>query len=210
MNESTLPTEEPTLRRKDLDPNPFAQFGKWFAQAEAAELKLPNAMTLATATPDGMPSARVVLLKGFDEQGFVFFTNYESQKGRELAENPNAALVFYWVKLDRQVRISGRVTKTSREESADYFRTRPLDSQLGAWASQQSRVIGSREDLETEMQQLLEKYADGNVPLPPYWGGYRLAPDRIEFWQNRTGRLHDRFCYIRQNDNHWLIERLSP
>ncbi len=210
MNESNLPTEEPALRRDDLDPNPFAQFAKWFADAQAAILKLPNAMTLATATREGRPSARVVLLKDFDEQGFVFFTNYESQKGQELEANPQATLVFYWDKLDRQVRISGRVTKTSRQESEIYFNTRPLDSRLGAWASKQSRVIPSRKLLEDEMQQFIEKYADGEVPLPSYWGGYRLAPDQIEFWQNRTGRLHDRFRYSRQNDNQWLIERLSP
>lgn len=202
--------EEYTLRRSDLDPNPLVLFAKWFADAEAAELKLPNAMTLATATRDGVPSARMVLLKDFDEQGFVFFTNYESQKAIELEENPTAALVFYWDRLDRQVRISGRVTKTSRQESEVYFHTRPLDSQLGAWASKQSRVIRSRAVLENEMKQLIEKYADGQVPLPPFWGGYRLAPEQIEFWQNRIGRLHDRFRYTRQSDNHWLIERLSP
>jgi pyridoxamine 5'-phosphate oxidase len=202
--------QEHALRRDNLDPNPFGQFARWFAEAEAADLKLPNAMTLATATRDGVPSARVVLLKGFDEQGFVFFTNYESQTGEELAENPQAALVFYWAKLDKQIRITGQVTKTSREESEDYFRTRPLDSRLGAWASKQSRVIDSRAFLEAEMQHFIEQYSDGEVPLPPYWGGYRLIPDQIEFWQNRIGRLHDRFRYTRQSDNQWLIERLSP
>jgi pyridoxamine 5'-phosphate oxidase len=198
------------LRRKDLDPNPFKQFAKWYEAAEAAHPKLPNSMTLATATRDGRPSARMVLLKGFDEDGFVFFTNYESQKGRELEENPRASLVFYWSTLDRQVRIDGAVAKTSREESEEYFQTRPADSRLSAWASRQSSPVASRQVLEDEMKRLISQYQDRGIPLPDYWGGYRLTPSVIEFWQNRLGRLHDRFRYTRQSDGQWLIERLSP
>ena len=200
----------PELIESNADQNPFKQFANWYADAEAAGLKLPNAMTLATANKDGVPSARVVLLKGFDAQGFVFYTNYESQKGRELDQNPNAALVFYWTELDRQVRITGGVTRTTREESELYFRTRPVDSQLGAWASNQSQVISSREVLEEKMRELMAQYEGGSVPLPPYWGGYRLAPAIIEFWQNRPGRLHDRLRYRLQPNGEWLIERLSP
>ena len=198
------------LIESNVDPNPFKQFQIWFEQAEAAGSKLPNAMTLATATRDGVPSARVVLLKGFDERGFVFFTNYESQKGTELQENPIAALNFYWSALDRQVRVTGHVTKTSREESEEYFHTRPVDSQLGAWASRQSKVIGSREVLEERMRQLMSEYDGKQIPLPHYWGGFRLSPISIEFWQNRASRLHDRLRYTRQDNDNWLIERLSP
>ena len=202
--------ELPELSDAGVDPDPIKQFARWFGDAAAAGLKLPNAMTLATATPDGSPSARVVLLKGFDADGFVFYTNYESQKGRELDANPRAALCFYWTELDRQVRISGSVTKTTREESEAYFHTRPVDSQLGAWASNQSAVIASREALEEKMRQLVRDYEGGDVPLPPYWGGYRLAPEVIEFWQNRLSRLHDRLRYRRAANGDWLIERLSP
>lgn len=198
------------LRKKDLDPNPFKQFAKWFEDAEAAHPKLPNSMTLATADREGKPSARMVLLKGFDEDGFVFFTNYESRKGRELEENPNAALVFYWAALDRQVRVEGLVGKTSREESEAYFQTRPAQSRLSAWASKQSSDVDSREVLEDEMKRLTSEYQDEEIPLPPYWGGFRLVPTVIEFWQNRANRLHDRFRYTRQSDGPWLIERLSP
>jgi len=198
------------LVESNIDPNPINQFARWFADAEAAGLKLPNAMTLATATRDGVPSARLVLLKDFNEQGFTFYTNYDSQKGRELDENPNAALVFYWTDLDRQVRITGRVTKTTREESEAYFHTRPVDSQLGAWVSNQSAVIAGRDVLEESMRELMVKYEGGEVPLPPYWGGYRLAPASVEFWQNRPSRLHDRLRYRRQATGEWLIERLAP
>lgn len=198
------------LRRSEMNPNPVEQFREWFEGAAAAALPLPDAITLATASADGTPSARMVLLKEFDERGFVFYTNYESRKGRELEANPRAAIVCYWVTLDRQIRITGRVSKVSRQESEAYFRTRPLDSRLSAWASGQSRVVESREVLESAMKELEEKYKDGNVPLPPYWGGYRLAPDEIEFWQNRPGRLHDRFLYTKQQDGTWLLERLSP
>lgn len=200
----------PELIESNIDPDPIKQFAKWFGEAEAAGVKLPNAMTLATATKDGEPSARMVLLKGFDDEGFVFFTNYESRKGRELDENPRAALVFYWSEFDRQVRIAGGIEKVSRTESEDYFHTRPVDSQLSAWASDQSRVISSREVLEEKMRELIVQYEGGEVPLPPHWGGYRLAPASIEFWQNRPGRLHDRLRYALQQNGEWLIERLSP
>lgn len=202
--------EPSSLDENEVDPNPFRQFHKWFAEAEAAVPILPNSMTLATATQDGVPSARIVLLKSFDEQGFVFYTNYESQKARELAENPVAALVFYWPELARQVRISGRITKTSRQESETYFHSRPLDSQLGALASRQSEVISNREVLEAKMDELINEYLDNPVPLPGFWGGYRLAPDSIEFWQSRPSRLHDRLLYTKLSDQKWLIERLSP
>jgi pyridoxamine 5'-phosphate oxidase len=198
------------LIESSIDDDPIKQFAKWYKEAEAAGLKLPNAMTLATATKDGAPSARMVLLKGFDNEGFVFFTNYESRKGRELDENPRAALVFYWTEFDRQVRITGDIKKVSREESETYFHTRPVDSQLSAWASNQSRVISSREILEEKMRELMVQYEGGEVPLPPHWGGYRLAPASIEFWQNRPGRLHDRLRYNLQQNGEWLIERLSP
>ena len=198
------------LKESDVDSNPFKQFDKWFQQALAAGLPEPNAMTLATATLDGKPSARVVLLKGFDEHGFVFFTNYESQKGRELLANPQAALVCYWIELERQVRISGRVSRVSAEESEEYFQSRPLGSQLGAWASQQSEVVGGRKTLEERLEQLTREYQTKPVPLPPYWGGYRVAPETIEFWQGRPNRLHDRLRYTLQANSHWLIERLSP
>ena len=200
----------PELIESQIDPDPIKQFAKWYTDAEAAGLKLPNAMTLATATKDGEPSARMVLLKGFDAEGFVFFTNYESRKGRELDENPRAALVFYWPEFDRQVRITGSIEKVSRAESESYFHTRPVDSQLSAWASAQSRVISSREVLEEKMRELMVQYEGGEVPLPPHWGGYRLAPASIEFWQNRQSRLHDRLQYTLQQNGEWLIERLSP
>ena len=198
------------LKESNLDPSPFKQFDKWFQQALAAGLPEPNAMTLATATLDGKPSARIVLLKGFDEDGFVFFTNYESQKGRELLANPRAALVCYWIELERQVRISGGVSRVSAEESEEYFQSRPLGSQLGAWASQQSEVVGERKILEDKLEQLTREYQTKPVPVPPHWGGYRVAPETLEFWQGRPNRLHDRLRYTRQSGSQWLIERLSP
>lgn len=206
------PTQDgfPELNERDVDPNPFKQFEEWFRQAESAVPILPNAMMLATATGDGRPSARVVLLKGFDERGFVFYTNYESQKGTELDENPVAALCFYWAELGRQVRITGAVSLTSREESETYFQTRPIDSQLGAWVSKQSDVIGSRAVLEQKMKELVNEYRGKRIPLPPYWGGYRVAPFLFEFWQNRASRLHDRIRYRRLSDSDWAIERLAP
>jgi pyridoxamine 5'-phosphate oxidase len=198
------------LGERDLRKSPFDQFRLWFEQAQAAQIVEPNAMTLATATPDGIPSARVVLLKGFDERGFAFFTNYESQKGRELAENPHAALVFYWAELERQVRITGTVTKTSPEESEAYWSTRPAASQLGAWVSEQSTVVPNRKVLEEQMAALEKWYEAVEIPTPPYWGGYRVAPETIEFWQGRPNRLHDRLRYTKTGEGKWQIDRLAP
>jgi pyridoxamine 5'-phosphate oxidase len=198
------------LNEADLDPNPFRQFQTWLDEAAATGLREPNAMTLATATPDGKPSARVVLLRGLDERGFAFFTNYDSRKGEELAANPVAALVFYWADLERQVRIEGTVEPTSAAESDAYFRGRPEGSRLGAWASRQSSVIAGRHVLEQEMEALQARYPVGNIPRPPHWGGYRVRPTSIEFWQGRPNRLHDRLRYVRRDDGGWQIERLSP
>jgi pyridoxamine 5'-phosphate oxidase len=200
------------LRRADLDANPIAQFQKWFAQAETALAKNQldvNAATLATADKNGIPSARVVLLKGLDERGFTFFTNYDSRKGRDLAENPNAALVFYWQELERQVCVAGPVGKISRAESENYFKSRPRGSQLAAWASNQSDVVADRAVLEAKWTEMEKKFQN-DVPLPPNWGGYVLKPERIEFWQGRASRLHDRFQYTRQKNNSWKLERLAP
>lgn len=197
------------LLEKDLARDPFRQFDKWFQEAEAAKLVEPNAMTLATATKDGRPSARTVLLKGIDGRGFVFYTNYESRKGRELAENPRASLAFPWIALERQVIIEGTLTKLSREESAAYFHSRPRASQLGAWVSQQSSIITGRSVLEDAMKALEKKHAGAEIPLPPAWGGYRLAPESVEFWQGRRSRLHDRLRY-RREAGEWIVERLAP
>ena len=196
--------------KKNVDPNPFKQFEQWFQAAVAAEPVLPEAVSLATATREGRLSSRMVLLKDFDERGFVFYTNYESRKGAELAENPNAALVFYWRQLERQICITGTVSKVSREESEAYFRTRPRGSQIGALASRQSQAIANREVLESRFQQLMSEYEGREIPLPSYWGGYRLSPATIEFWQGRSDRLHDRFLYKRQSSGQWQLERLSP
>ncbi len=198
------------LRRDDLETDPVAQFNKWFQQALAANLAEPNAMTLATADREGRPSARTVLLKGVDARGFAFYTNYESRKGRELAANPNAALVLFWAELERQVCIAGTVTKMSREESMLYFNSRPKGSRLAAWVSSQSENIAGRDTLESRLNELLARFPGEEVPLPPYWGGYLLAPMRIEFWQGRPNRLHDRFQYLKGPDNAWQISRLSP
>ncbi|SRR5579875_3763670 len=198
------------LSEADADADPLHQFEKWFGQALAANLPEPNAMTLATATPDGQPSVRVVLLKSFDASGFTFFTNYESRKGRELTANPRAALLFFWPQMQRQVRIEGTVERLSEAESDGYFRSRPLGSRLGAWASAQSEVIASRDVLEQRMRELTQRFADGEVPRPPYWGGYRVCPLTIEFWQGRPDRLHDRLRYQRVQPNGWRLERLSP
>jgi pyridoxamine 5'-phosphate oxidase len=221
------------LRRRDLEPDPIAQFQRWFAQAagartsgrirsffvrlykslfmgERSTLIDVNAMTLATADKEGRPSARVVLLKGVDERGFIFFTNYDSRKGHELAENPNAALVFYWADQERQVCVAGKVSKVSEAESEAYFKSRPRGSRLAAWASRQSEVLPDRAALEAKWKELEAKYPGEEVPKPPYWGGYVLSPLRFEFWQGRPSRMHDRFRYSKQEDGSWKIERLSP
>ena len=199
------------LTEQDLDADPIRQFQKWFNEAVAAAITEPNAMVLATVDGSGQPSTRVVLLKAVDQRGFSFFTNYESRKGRELAANPRASLTFPWIALERQVCINGSVSKLSREESAAYFKLRPRGSRLGAWASpRQSDVIAGRSVLEERMRQLETRYPGDEVPLPPYWGGYVLAPIEIEFWQGRTSRLHDRLRYCKQADTSWKIERLSP
>jgi pyridoxamine 5'-phosphate oxidase len=197
------------LVEEKVDSDPFRQFEIWFRQAEEAVNRLPNAMALATSTRDGKPSVRMVLLKGFDDRGFVFYTNYESQKSGEIAANPQASLLFYWSEFGRQIRITGGVTKVSRDESEAYFQTRPLDSQLGAWASRQSEIIASRKILDDRARDLAREYEGRTVPTPPFWGGYRLSPDSIEFWQERSGRLHDRLRY-RKEGGRWVLERLSP
>ena len=198
-----------TLNESDVDPNPLKQFEVWYGEALASGVPEADAMTLATATTDGAPDARIVLLKSFDGRGFVFFTNYQSRKAQELAANGRACLLFYWLPLKRQVRIEGTVEKVSAAESDDYFHTRPWGSKLGAWASDQSRVITSRENLEKRFAEFEAEFAD-NVPRPPHWGGYRLIPTAIEFWQGRDNRLHDRIRYRLQQDKSWRIERLAP
>lgn len=197
------------LLETDVDPNPIAQFRVWFDEAKSADIVEPNAMTIATATKQGIPSARVVLLKGLDERGFVFYTNYDSRKGQELIDNPHASLVFWWGALERQVRIEGMVEKIADEETDAYFHRRPVSSQLGAWASEQSRVIPDREVLEQRLANLTQQYQDQAIPRPLHWGGFRVIPQAIEFWQGRPSRLHDRLLY-RLEDGNWAIERLSP
>ena len=197
------------LDEKTIDRDPIKQFQIWFDEAVAAKLPMPEAMTLATATPDGKPSARMVLLKQVDHDGFVFFTNYNSAKAEQLDANPYAALVFYWSQMDRQVRVEGSVVKTPAQESREYFRTRPRESQIGAWASTQSQAISSREVLEQRAHELEELYRDRDVDCPEHWGGYRLKPERIEFWKSRIGRLHDRILYQRDGGG-WSITRLAP
>ncbi len=204
------PHEDKPLRETEVVEEPFGQFAAWMTAALDAGLAFPNAMTLATASPDGHPSARIVLLKGFDERGFVFFSNYESTKGRELASNPRAALVFYWFELERQVRITGVVDQLAGRESDEYFASRPVGSRVSTWASRQSEVIGDRSALELAAAEVRSRYPAGDIPRPPNWGGYRLVPNDVEFWQGRADRLHDRLRYRRTGDGDWLLERLSP
>jgi len=195
---------------RHADPDPIRQFQKWFKLAQKAGLKEPNAMTLATAAKAGKPSARMVLLKGVDERGFVFFTNYESRKGAELNENPRAALVFYWPALDRQIRVTGRVSKVTAAESDDYFGTRALGSRFSAAVSAQSSVLKSRAALEADLEKLKAQYPENGPPRPKHWGGYRVDPDEIEFWQQGEYRLHDRLRYRKRRDGTWRIDRLAP
>ena len=197
-----------TEGQADLDP--IRQFSTWFDEAVRAELLDVNAMTLATVSPSGDPDARIVLLKDFDDGGFVFFTNYESAKGHDLAATPRACLLFFWVELERQVRITGAGTKVSAAESDEYFHSRQVESQIGAWTSAQSTTVADRSLLETRFAELSAQYAGQVVPLPPFWGGYRVKPERMEFWQGRASRLHDRLLYVRQADGSWARSRLSP
>jgi len=198
------------LLETELDPNPFAQFARWFEEARAAVKELPESMMLATANRDGEVSVRAVLLKEFDERGFVFFTSYNSRKGAQIHDNPRAALAFWWPPLERQVRIEGAAVRVTEEESDAYWATRPRGSQLGAWASEQSRVIAGRGDLDARFEELSKCYREGAIPRPPHWGGYRVIPILFEFWQGRPDRLHDRFAYRLRDAKDWVIERLSP
>lgn len=198
-----------SLDEKNVYRNPFSQFEKWLKEAIEAKIHEPNAMSVSTATKDGKPSSRIVLLRNFDENGFVFYSNYTSRKGEKLASNPNAALLFFWPELGRQVHIEGLIEKQSESESDSYFKSRPYANKLGAWASNQSKVIANRSILEEEHERLALKFPDENIPRPPYWGGYVMKPSTIEFWQGRESRLHDRILYTHENLN-WKIERLAP
>ena len=200
----------PPLSESTVNPDPFAQFDAWFKEALTGDFKEPTAMALATADSGGFPSVRMVLLKNYDERGFVFFTNYDSRKGRELSQNPRASLLFWWDKLGRQIRIEGEVEKISAEESSQYFSSRPRGSQLGAWASSQSAVIAGREALENSLAEFEQKFAGQAVPRPEYWGGYRLKPRVFQFWQSRPNRLHDRLQYRKLTGGSWVMERLAP
>ncbi len=199
-----------TLHRRDLDDSPFQQFDKWFQQALKSGIAEPNAMSVATATPQGAPSLRTVLLKYYDERGFVFFTNYTSRKAREIEQNPEVSLLLPWVTLERQIIICGKAEKVTRAETLKYFLSRPRESQLGAWVSHQSSVISTRKLLMMKLQELKNKFANGEVPLPDFWGGYRVLPHHMEFWQGGPGRVHDRFLYTLQKDGSWNIDRLQP
>jgi pyridoxamine 5'-phosphate oxidase len=198
------------LHERDVDPSPIAQLDKWLHEAIAADHPEPTAMTLATASPEGEPAARVVLLKGLDERGLLFFTGYESAKGRQLAQNGRACAVLFWVLLERQARVTGSVSRIPREETEAYFHSRPRESQLGAWASAQSTVIAGREVLLANLEAARSRFGDGEIPCPPAWGGYRLVPDHVELWQGRPSRLHDRLRYTRKGEASWIVERLSP
>jgi pyridoxamine 5'-phosphate oxidase len=198
------------LDEAHVNPDPMVEFDRWFREAREAKVLEPNAMALATATPDGAPSVRIVLLKGYDERGFVFFTDNRSQKGVELEQNPRAALALYWAELERQIRITGPVSTIPQEDSESYFRTRPRASRLSAWVSHQSQVIAGRKVLEDRKREIEDQFPAEAVPLPPYWGGLRVAPETIEFWQGRQNRLHDRLRYVRGENDGWRVERLSP
>ena len=200
----------PPLLIEELESEPIVQFEKWFREAWDENYPMPHAMSLATASAEGLPTVRTVLLKGYDSNGFVFFTNYGSRKAKQISNNPQAALLFPWVRLGRQVTGAGRVEKISKSESVQYFLSRPRGSQLSAWASAQSTVISSRAILESAFATVKRRFADGEVPLPDFWGGYRVDPDSIEFWQNRKDRLHDRFLYNRGENGAWRIDRLTP
>ena len=200
----------PPLLIEELESDPIVQFEKWFREAWDENYPMPHAMSLATASAEGLPTVRTVLLKGYDPHGFVFFTNYGSRKAKQISNNPQAALLFPWVRLGRQVTVAGRVEKISKSESVQYFLSRPRGSQLSAWASAQSTVISSRTILESAFATVKRRFADGEVPLPDFWGGYRVDPDSIEFWQNRKDRLHDRFLYNRGENGAWRIDRLTP
>lgn len=202
--------QQRTLNESDVAPDPIRQFSTWWEEAQNSQIDEINAMTLATASADGLPAARIVLLKGFDERGFVFFTNYNSYKGRQLEENPRACLVFFWKELERQVRITGIIEKLSSEESDEYFHSRPVGSQIGAWTSPQSQVIGSRQELENREKELAAAFAGKEIPRPSHWGGFRVQPHIVEFWQGRPNRLHDRIQYSLEDNGGWKIERLAP
>ncbi|MBL4659994.1 MAG: pyridoxamine 5'-phosphate oxidase [Alcanivoracaceae bacterium] len=200
------------LKREDLDNSPFTQFNKWFEQAQSAKLDEANAMSISTVSSDGEPSSRTVLLKLYDDRGFVFFTNYNSQKAQEIEHNPHVALLFPWLALERQIRISGRAEKISSKESFNYFTSRPKGSQIGAWISPQSQIIESRDFLKSKLAEMTAKFSNGKIPLPNAWGGYRIVPHKFEFWQGRSSRLHDRFVYENTQDKQhsWNIHRLAP